>query len=471
MKRHRDNRHAGGFVRVMLCAVVGVMALPAVLAAADPEDDLKAAMMRDLGLDAAQLEHRQGAELLATEQDQILRGVLDDVYAGSWIDQATLELVVAVTDPVAVAAVESVGARAVIHKHSLTELDRVKDALDRMQQERSDLPYVAWFVDVQGNRLLVEALETNARSSQVLQEQLRAPAGTVEVVTVTERPQTLNTYYAGTGYRKGGGLTCSAGFAVNGGFVTAGHCGTVGQAVTNAANSTVGTFAGSTFPGSDMAWVSLNASANAQPHVTTYGGANLPVKGSTPAPIGGIVCRSGFATGFQCGTVQALNASVSYSQGTVYGLTRTSACAWGGDSGGPFISASGHAQGVTSGGITAYCQIYFQPIAPILSAYSKTLTLGSGATPGGSAPVITSFNCPVFWASGAGQYMCEVNYTSNGPAGVAWFSGGWFTGSTGSNLWGTCWRNQNVSVQVRVSNRHGTTTRNATFLCPVNQIP
>lgn len=467
--------HAGrGFTRVsgIVCAVLAAAFTPPLFAAGEPDDgDLKAAMMRDLGLDAAQLQHRQGAEALAAEQELILKGLLADVDAGSWIDQASLQLVFAVTDPGAAAAVESVGARAVVHRFSLAQLDGIKSQLDRQLGDDSTSPYVAWYVDVQSNRVVVEALETGERSSQDLQAQLRAPEGSVVVVPARGRPEPLNTYYGGTVYHKAGAPQCSAGFAVNGGFVTAGHCGTNGQVVTNAANQARGTFAASTFPGSDMAWVSLNASANAQPLVTTYGGANLPVKGSTVAPIGSIVCRSGYSSGFQCGVVQAFNASVSYSAGVVYGLTRTTACAWPGDSGGPFISAAGHAQGVTSGGLLQYCEIYFQPIGPILSTYGKTLTTSTAATPAGSAPVINQFTCPVFWASGAGQYMCEVSYTSNGPAGVAWFESGWFVGPAGNELWGGCWRGQTVQVQVRVSNRHGTATRNASFPCPMNMIP
>lgn len=456
----------------LVCAMGLAAVAPSVLAVDEAHDgELKAAMMRDLGLDAEQLAQRQGAEQLATEQDLILKGLLDGVHAGSWIDQTTLELVVAVTDPRAAATVTSVGARAVVHRFSLAQLDAAKEALDQLQKSSADLPYTAWYVDVQNNRLVVEALETTDRSSHALQEQLRAPAGSVVVVPSRGRPEPLTTYYGGTAYHKAGTLQCSAGFAVNGGFVTAGHCGPQNQVVTNASNVAMGHFAGSTFPGSDMAWVSLNASANAQPLVTTYGGVNLPVKGSTAAPIGATVCRSGYASRFQCGVVQAFNATVNYTAGAVYGLTRTTACAWPGDSGGPFISASGHAQGVTSGGLVQFCEIYFQPIAPILTAYGKTLTTSSAATPAGSAPVITGFQCPVYWASGAGQYMCEVAYTSNGPSGVAWFDGGWFNGGTYGEHWGTCWRGQTVTVQVRVSNRHGTATRNASFPCPMNMIP
>ena len=94
------------------------------------------------------------------------------------------------------------------------------------------------------------------------------------------------------------------------------------------------------------------------------------------------ICRTGSTTGTHCGRVSALNATVQYPEGTVTGLTRTDVCAEGGDSGGSFITGPGQAQGVLSGG-SGSCKgggkrskSYFQPLAPILSAYGLTLKTG-----------------------------------------------------------------------------------------------
>lgn len=85
--------------------------------------------------------------------------------------------------------------------------------------------------------------------------------------------------------------------------------------------------------------------------------------------MGSSVCRSGSTTGWHCGTVQQLNTSVTYQEGTVAGVTRTSVSAEPGDSGG-----SGDC---TSGGTT-----FFYPINPILQNYGLPLTtVASG--PGG----------------------------------------------------------------------------------------
>jgi streptogrisin C len=60
----------------------------------------------------------------------------------------------------------------------------------------------------------------------------------------------------------------------------------------------------------------------------------------------------------------------------VFGLTRTTACAEPGDSGGSFVAANGQAQGVTSGG-SGNCTFggvtFFQPLNPMLNSYNLSL--------------------------------------------------------------------------------------------------
>jgi streptogrisin C len=117
--------------------------------------------------------------------------------------------------------------------------------------------------------------------------------------------------------------------------------------------------------------------------VNRYNGTTVTVEGSQEAPVGASICRSGGRTQWQCGTIEAKNQTVNYGGGNVvYGLTRTSACANQGDSGGSFISGS-QAQGVTSGG-TLGCPggtTYFQPVNEILSAYNLTLVTDDNGDP------------------------------------------------------------------------------------------
>ena len=101
------------------------------------------------------------------------------------------------------------------------------------------------------------------------------------------------------------------------------------------------------------------------------------VLGKGVAAVGTTVCRSGKTSGVTCGTIESTNQTVTYSlyYGAVYGLTRTTAGASKGDSGGPFISSTRQAQGVLSGGggYGADEHTFFQPLNEILSAYDLTL--------------------------------------------------------------------------------------------------
>ena len=101
------------------------------------------------------------------------------------------------------------------------------------------------------------------------------------------------------------------------------------------------------------------------------------------APIGATVCMSGPVGGLRCGYVQAMNVTISYPGGVITGLTRTSVCAYPGETGSPFFWPNGGriiAQGVlvsASGSCSTGGVSYFKPILPILSAHSLTLFTGT----------------------------------------------------------------------------------------------
>jgi streptogrisin D len=70
-----------------------------------------------------------------------------------------------------------------------------------------------------------------------------------------------------------------------------------------------------------------------------------------------------------------LNATVRYSQGTVYQMIRTNVCAESGDSGGALFAGS-TAIGLTSGG-SGNCSsggtTFFQPVTEALSVYGVSV--------------------------------------------------------------------------------------------------
>jgi streptogrisin C len=236
-------------------------------------------------------------------------------------------------------------------------------------------------------------------------------------VKSAERPHPLYDLRGGDAYYINGNTRCSIGFPVTRGtqqgFASAGHCGRAGSTTTGSNQVAQGTFQASIFPGNDMSWVATNSNWTATPNVN---GSSAQVSGSTQAAVGSSVCRSGSTTGWHCGTVQQLNSSVTYQEGTVSGVTRTSVCAEPGDSGGSFISGS-QAQGVTSGGsgdCTSGGTTYFQPINPILQTYGLTLTTttsgpgdpGDPGNPGGTWAAGTVYQAGDTVTYGGATYRC-----------------------------------------------------------------
>lgn len=373
---------AVGSATALSVPAIAAPAAPYAASSSDTESypaELLQAAQRDLGLTAEQVTARLASDTRAGEVESAAKAAVGSAYAGSWIDSTTGRLVVAVTDAGKADAARAAGAEVRRVAFSHRQLTGAKASIDALASAPKAI--TSWRVDEQTNSVVVEVNrdQRDAAAEEFLAK-AKSVSPSVRVVEVTESPTTLYDTRGGDAYYMGSGR-CSVGFAVTGGFVTAGHCGRVGQATTGYNRVSQGTFAGSSFPGNDYAWVRTNSNWTSRPWVNRYNGSNVTVTGSTVAAVGAAICRSGSTTGWRCGTVQARNATVNYPQGTVSGLTRTSACAEPGDSGGSWVAGSGYsqAQGVTSGG-SGNCSsggtTYFQPLGEILSAYGLSLTRG-----------------------------------------------------------------------------------------------
>ncbi|MBD0709043.1 MULTISPECIES: carbohydrate-binding protein [unclassified Streptomyces] len=346
------------------------------------------AMERDLGLTRSQALTRLVNEAEAGATAARLRQDLGGAYAGAWVDGTESgRLTVATTRAADTAVIRATGATPRLVGHTLATLERAKDALDRSATADAPVRYV----DVRANVLVVE--ETRAGAGARLLGATGVPGSLVRIVRAEEAPRPLYDIRGGDAYYMNGSGRCSVGFPITRGttqgFATAGHCGRAGTTTTGFNQVAQGSFQASVFPGNDMAWVAANSNWTATPYVKGSGGANVQVTGSVLAPVGSSICRSGSTTGWNCGTVQQHNTSVTYQEGTVSGVTRTTVCAEPGDSGGSYISGS-QAQGVTSGG-TGNCSsggtTYFQPLNPILQNYGLTLkTTGTDPGPGPGEP-------------------------------------------------------------------------------------
>jgi streptogrisin B len=169
----------------------------------------------------------------------------------------------------------------------------------------------------------------------------------------------------------GGQYRCSLGFNVTDGssyyFLTAGHCGADADTwfVDGGHSTEIGPTLDYSFPGNDFALVQYANSGLSHPG--GYTAAN--------AFVGENVTRTGSTSGTHSGTVQALNVSVSYAEGTVSGLIQTNVCAEPGDSGGPLYDGN-LAIGLTSGGsgdCTSGGTTFFQPVTEALNAYGVSV--------------------------------------------------------------------------------------------------
>lgn len=352
----------------------------AVTVPAEPSPQGEAATMqealeRDFGLTPFEAETLLEAQQEAYGIDTAAAEAAGDAYGGSVFDTDTLELTVLVTDSAAVSDVEAAGAEAELVSHGTEGLAAIIDELDAAGTQPG---VVGWYPDVASDTVVIEATDTAGAESLI--EAAGVNASTVQVEQTDEAPELYADIVGGDAYFMGGGR-CSIGFAVtdssgNDGFVTAGHCGTVGTSAESGDGSGSGVFEQSVFPGNDAAYVRATSNWTVTNLVNMYSaGGTQTVGGSSQAPIGSAVCRSGSTTGWHCGTIEARGQSVSYPEGTVNDMTRTNVCAEPGDSGGSFI-AGDQAQGMTSGG-SGNCTFggttYYQEVGPALSSWNLSL--------------------------------------------------------------------------------------------------
>ncbi|WP_260615247.1 ricin-type beta-trefoil lectin domain protein [Microbispora sp. KK1-11] len=412
-----------------------------------PAATMQQALQRDLRLTPEQARVRQTHEAAAAAVERRVRAELGDRFAGAWYDPAQQRLAAGVLDASDAERVREAGAVPVSVKRSDSQLSAVKAALDRAAGAAGTGVY-GWYVDPAANAVVVSAADQAAAEGFVR----AASADTAATrISVAQAPRLVYDIRGGDQYVINGNVLCSVGFSVNnGGFVTAGHCGRAGNPTLGYNNVAQGTFVASSFPDNDYAWVRTNGDWTPRPWVNNYGGGSVSVAGSQEAPVGASICRSGRTTGWRCGVVQARNVTVNYSGSLVYGLTQTSACAEGGDSGGAYMSGD-QAQGVTSGA-AGNCSTggttFFQPVNEILGAYGLSLTTTGGDT----SALISSLNnkCIDVPNSNFSDGVPLQMYTCNGTNAQKWtFTGG--TLRTQNNLcmdvaWGS--RDNGAVIQI-----------------------
>jgi streptogrisin D len=298
--------------------------------------------------------------------------------AGSYRDTATGQTVVTVAHRADFTAVRAAGATPKLVEHGNAELTRVTDTLHRQAR----IPGTAWAVDIPANRVVMSYDDTVTGASLARLRSVAARLG--DVVRLERTAGRLRPYIAGGDFAYGDtGIRCRIAFNVRNSsgaryFLTAGHCTNAASFwyADSAKTVPLGPTAGSSFPGNDYGIVRYtNTSIPTEGSVRLYNGSYRDITGAGNAYVGQSVSTVSSTTGLRTGTVQALNVTVNYPQGTVSGLIKTNICAEPGNSGAPLFSGS-TASGFLSGG-SGNCSTggvtYSQPVTEPLAVYGVSV--------------------------------------------------------------------------------------------------
>jgi streptogrisin D len=318
-----------------------------------------------------------GVESLSSTAAGKLASTLDSDLgsesAGSYYDATTKKLVVNVVSEAAAKEVREKGAEARIVRHTLAQLDSVKDTLTT-----NDVTGTARAVDVRTNKVVVTA-DSTVKGAELaeLKKRIVAQDGKAVLKRIEGK---FTTKIAGGDAIWGSGGRCSLGFNVTVGgepaFLTAGHCtNAISSWSDSQGGSEIATTTDGSFPGNDYGLATYTSDAEHPSEVNLYNGSAQSIGQAGEATVGQRVQRSGSTTQLHDGEVLALDVSVSYPEGTVGGLIQTNVCAEPGDSGGSLF-AGDTALGLTSGG-SGNCssggQTFFQPVTEALEVFGAEI--------------------------------------------------------------------------------------------------
>jgi streptogrisin D len=391
-----DGMHRRSLARVLSAlglVAATALAVPAVAPAAPAapprlagydasvQDASVAALAREFGLSQATATARLAAAPGLAALGERLRAQLGPDTA-FWLDQASGRLVLNVTDARSAAVVRAAGATPRLVGHGMVELNAIVDELNAV----GGPPGTSWGVDVQNAQVFLSLSDGVSASSSRLDALLSAASRHGDAVRFEHVEGTISyAMQGGDAISKSNGARCSAGFNVVPGWpgpyppsggnrvLTAGHCtsGFPTWYVGTATGPLLGATIGSSFPGNDFGVIRNDGTQPLPRTINLYNGGSQVISNSGDPYIGRALCKSGFKTGLTCGTVKALNVTVSNTQGTVTGLARSNACVLSGDSGGGWF------EGTTAVGLTSASNLvcpngnsYFQPVIEAMNAFN-----------------------------------------------------------------------------------------------------
>jgi streptogrisin C len=379
----------GKVLSVVCASAVAVAMMSSSSYAQPPSSAVVDGVAAGLGLTVEQARTRLAQE--ATARDAVARLAVPN--AGYWFDADLGKLVVTVLDQDAAAQVRAIGAEPRLVARGQAELDRLLAEVQRLGPQ--DVPGVSgWGIDPQVNGLV---LRMSQPAGQFVAKVRKIDPGLRVVQVATAPSQQAGDVQAGSPWWPGGESNCSVGFPATdaaGGkhFVTAGHCtndvsqpayGQSGQRNRIGTSNAGGGRSVNAREG-DMGVVAVTETGwNLSASVNTWGQAPVTITGSTEPVVGMSVCHSGNTSKWQCGRVTAINQSIDYGSVVVDGLSTTTACSLGGDSGGAWLAAD-KAVGLHSGGQSSCSpggaddQSIFQPVNEALQKWGLQLFVGDG---------------------------------------------------------------------------------------------
>jgi streptogrisin C len=386
----------------------------------------------DDGVSLDEAKRRLELQSLVGSLNEELERILGADFAGGWYDRTEARgKLAALPDDVSVVR-ELVSRSAapseidvVQVKHSISELEKVGGDLKDQMVASSSLPLIWYGVDVVRNRFRVGLSNLLPADDKQKARDLAVTAPDtvmVEFLPETERGTPLVCQYPDCDrpLRGGVGISppaetlpfCTAGFVAVNPYdfnikylLTAGHCARVdpGQWVARAPSTgrrQLGPRYGWSF-GPNGDWGTILVRSDSFWHTTSLIGRTaawdvseyLRVTQPTAPTPGALFCRYGITTRRSCGYVSTDPGFINYCQsafsgstGDVCHLFRGSACAAGGDSGGPATEYGNHPTGILSGGETvppaAPCVAGTNP-PPTFSFYTRADWVQTPAPPGG----------------------------------------------------------------------------------------
>ncbi|MEI7034864.1 S1 family peptidase [Streptomyces pratensis] len=294
--------------------------------------------------------------------------------AGSYLDRGTGDLVVTVTTDRAEERARAAGATVRRVERSAAQL---RSAMDTLEAE-AKIAGTSWGVDPRANRVTVEADSSVSTQDMARLEAVAERLG--PAVSISRVPGVFHREVLGGGAIYGGGSRCSAAFNVTKGgaryFVTAGHCTDISANwAATSGGPVIGAREDSSFPTNDYGIVRYTDGSSPAGAVDLHNGSSQDIASAANAVVGQAISKSGSTTKVTRGTVTAVNVTVNYSDGPVYGMVRTTACSAGGDSGGAHFAGS-VALGIHSGSSGcsgASGSAIHQPVREALAAYGVSV--------------------------------------------------------------------------------------------------